>query len=87
MPICVVVNGKKEFLTRQQIADAEFDPIQEKFQIKIKKANRGKFKASAKSAGMTTLAYADKVLSDPNSSPKLIKRANFAKNAITKFKH
>ena len=48
--------------------------------IHIKKKNRGKFTAAAKRAGMSVQEYARKVLKDPNASPLLKKRANFAKN-------
>ena len=54
--------------------------------IHIKKENRGKFTAAAKRAGMGVQEYASKVLSDPNASPQLKKRANFARNA-KKWKH
>lgn len=51
--------------------------------IKIKKKNRGKFTASAKRAGMSVPAYANKILSAPEGkySGLLRKRANFARNA------
>jgi hypothetical protein len=54
--------------------------------IYIKPENRGKFTASANRAGMGVQAYARKVLNDPNASPLLKKRANFAINAA-KWKH
>lgn len=54
--------------------------------IHIKKENRGKFTAAAKRAGMGVQEYAKKVLNDPNASPTLKKRANFARNAA-KWKH
>ena len=54
--------------------------------IHIKKKNRGKFTAAAKRAGMGVQEYASKVLRDPNASPQLKKRANFARNA-KKWKH
>ena len=55
--------------------------------IHIKKANRGKFTESANRAGMGVQEYARYVLSHKDKfSPKLIKRANFARNS-TKFKH
>ena len=51
--------------------------------IHIKKANRGKFTAAAKRAGMGVQAYARKILSAPKGkySSTLRKRANFAANA------
>ena len=49
--------------------------------IHINPKNRGKFKAAAKKAGKSTQAYASSVLSNPNASPTLKKRANFARNA------
>lgn len=54
--------------------------------IHIKKENRGKFTAAANRAGMGVQEYASKVLRDPNASPQLKKRANFARNA-KKWKH
>ena len=54
--------------------------------IHIKKENKGKFTAAAKRAGMGVQEYARKVLKDPNASPTLKKRANFARNAA-KWKH
>lgn len=56
--------------------------------IHIKKANRGKFTAAAKRAGMGVQAYARKILSAPKGkySPTLRRRAAFAK-AVSKFKH
>jgi hypothetical protein len=47
-----------------------------------KKGTKGEFSAKAKAAGMSTLEYANKVLSDDKASPELKKQANFAKNAI-----
>lgn len=49
--------------------------------IHIKPENKGKFTTAAKRAGMGVQAYAKKVLSDPNASSTLKKRANFARNA------
>lgn len=56
--------------------------------IHIKKANRGKFTAAAKRAGMGVQAYARKILSAPKGkySPTLRRRAAFAR-AASKFKH
>lgn len=55
--------------------------------IHIKKANRGKFTAAAKRAGMGVQAYARKILANKeHHSPQLVKRANFARNA-SKWKH
>ena len=54
--------------------------------IHINPKNRGKFTAAAKRAGMGVQEYARKVLNDPNASPLLKRRANFARNS-TKFKH
>ena len=56
--------------------------------IHIKKANRGKFTAAAKRAGMGVQAYARKILKAPKGkySPTLRRRAAFAK-AASKFKH
>lgn len=49
--------------------------------INIKPSHRGLFTKEANSAGMSVQGYASKVLSDPNASPTLKKRANFAKAA------
>ena len=56
--------------------------------IHIKKANRGKFTASAHRAGMGVQTFAHHVLSNKDKySPKLIKRANFARNFGGRKKH
>jgi alpha-glucosidase (family GH31 glycosyl hydrolase) len=50
--------------------------------IKIKKANRGKFTAKAKRAGMSVPSYARKVLKKgSHASASTRKQANFARNA------
>jgi hypothetical protein len=50
--------------------------------IKIKKANRGKFTRKAKKAGMSTGAFAKKVLKKGSkASAATKKQANFARNA------
>lgn len=49
--------------------------------IHIKKANRGKFTASAKRAGQSVQEHARSVLNNPNATPLQKKRANFARNA------
>lgn len=55
--------------------------------IHIKKANKGKFTAKAKRAGMSVQAYANKVLKKgSNASTTTKKQANFARNA-KKFKY
>lgn len=55
--------------------------------IHIKEKNKGKFGAAAKKAGMSTQAYARKILANKDKySPTLVKRANFARNAA-KWKH
>lgn len=55
--------------------------------IHIKKANRGKFTAKAKAAGMGVQEYASHVLANKEKhSPETVKQANFARNA-TKFNH
>lgn len=48
--------------------------------IHIKPENKGKFTAAANRAHMGVQEYARKVLNDPNASPTLKKRANFARN-------
>ena len=47
-----------------------------------RRGTKGAFSNSAKKAGMSTGAYANKVLSDSKASPLQKKRANFAKNAM-----
>lgn len=54
--------------------------------IHIKPENRGKFTAYANSKGMSVQEAARAVLSNPNASSTLKKRANFARNAA-KWKH
>jgi hypothetical protein len=54
--------------------------------IDIKPENKGKFTASSKAAGESVAKHADSVLSNPKSSSKQRKRAQFAKNA-RKWKH
>lgn len=50
--------------------------------IKIKKANRGKFTAKAKAAGMSVPAYAKRVLKKGSKATAATKKqANFARNA------
>jgi len=44
-----------------------------------KRGTVGSFRRAAQRAGMDTCSYAEKVLSDPNASAKLKKRAAFAK--------
>jgi hypothetical protein len=46
-----------------------------------KKGTIGLFSKAAKRAGKPTLTYAHSVLSNPNSSPTMRKRAQFAINA------
>lgn len=55
--------------------------------IHIKKQNEGKFTESAKKAGMEVQEFASHVLANKDKySSKLVKRANFAKNAKS-FNH
>lgn len=54
--------------------------------IHIKKANRGKFTASAKRAGQSVQEHARSVLNNPNATTLQKRRAQFAINA-KKFKH
>lgn len=44
--------------------------------------HKGEFSAAAKAAGMTTAAYAQHVLNDPNAPAHLKHQAQFAANAI-----
>ena len=53
--------------------------------IKIKPSKVGSFTAAAKS-GESTQAHASRVLNDPNASPAMRKKANFARNAA-KWNH
>lgn len=55
--------------------------------IHIKEKNKGKFIESAKRAGMSVQEFASHVLANKDKySSKLVKRANFARNAKS-FKH
>jgi len=54
--------------------------------IKIKKSKQGTFTAAAKKSGQTVQQKASSVLSDPNASPAMKKKANFARNAA-KWNH
>jgi hypothetical protein len=49
--------------------------------IKIKKSTRGSFTAAAKKAGKSVQQEATSVLNNPNASPAMKKKANFARNA------
>jgi len=49
--------------------------------IYIKPSKRGTFTKAAKKSGMSVQAKAASVLSDPNASPAMKKKANFARNA------
>lgn len=49
--------------------------------IKIKKSTRGTFTAAAKKDGKSVQAEAAAVLKSPTASPKMKKKANFARNA------
>lgn len=83
------MNNYSNFLSNLQIAyqnltsnlNSEVNFYKGGSKIHIKKKNRGKFTAAAKRAGMGVQEYASKVLRDPNASPQLKKRANFARNA------
>ena len=48
--------------------------------------DKGKFSAAAKKAGMSTCAYARKIMKDPNASTLQKRRANFALNVACKEK-
>lgn len=64
------------------LPDFSMLPSYKKGGIHIKKANRGKFRAAAKRAGMSVQAYANKILKKGSKASKqLKKRAQFAKNA------
>ena len=47
-----------------------------------RRGTKGTFSKAAQKAGMSTGAYANKVLANPKASPLQKKRANFARNAI-----
>jgi hypothetical protein len=49
--------------------------------IHIKKSTKGTFTAAAKKSGMSVQKKATSVLNNPNASPAMKKKANFAKNA------
>jgi hypothetical protein len=59
----------------------EVPMAQKKSSIHIKKANQGTYTARAKSQGNSVQQQARKDLANPNVSPKIKKRANFARNA------
>lgn len=46
------------------------------------KGTKGSFKRAAARAGMDTRAFTRKVLNDPNASPAMKKKANFARNVM-----
>ena len=83
--------GKPEWLIRAQLKAQGYSgsALENKLAqmrqggIHINPANKGKFTAKAKAAGMGVQAYASKVLSAPEGkySPATRKQANFAKNA------
>ena len=84
-------NYFNDFISRlgkawNNLSEGQIESFKKGSKIHIKKKNRGKFTAAAKRAGMNVQAYASKVLNDPNASPQLKKRANFARNA-KKWKH
>jgi hypothetical protein len=49
--------------------------------IVIKPQNKGTFTAAAKKSGKSVQGKAASVLADPNASPAMKKKANFARNA------
>lgn len=49
--------------------------------IYIKPSKRGSFKKAAKKSKMSVQQKAQSVLNDPNASPAMKKKANFARNA------
>ena len=49
--------------------------------IKIAASKKGTFTAAAKKSGMSVQAKAKAVLANPNASPSMKKKANFARNA------
>lgn len=53
--------------------------------INIKPSKRGSFTRAAKS-GESTQQHASRVLNNPNASPAMRKKANFARNAA-KWRH
>lgn len=54
---------------------------EKKSKIKIKKSKRGTFTKAAKKSKMGVQEKAQAVLNDPNASPAMKKKANFARNA------
>lgn len=88
--------GKPEWLIRAQLKAQGYagNALEQKMQqmrqggININPANKGKFTAKAKAAGMGVQAFASKVLGAPEGkySPATRKQANFARNA-SKWKH
>ena len=67
-------------------AEGVAGPMATKKPIKIKESKRGTFTAAAKKSGQSVQQKARSVLSDPNASPAMKKKANFARNAA-KWKH
>lgn len=57
-----------------------------KSKIRIAPSKKGTFTVAAKKSGMSVQAKASSVLNDPNASPAMKKKANFARNA-SKWKH
>ena len=49
--------------------------------VKIAPSKKGTFTAAAKKSGMSVQAKAKSVLADPNASPAMKRKANFARNA------
>lgn len=54
--------------------------------VKIAKSKKGTFTAAAKKSGMSVQQKATAVLKNPNASPAMKKKANFARNAA-KWNH
>ena len=52
-----------------------------KSKIVIKKSKKGTFIKAAKKSGKSIQGMAQSVLKDPNASPAMKKKANFARNA------
>jgi hypothetical protein len=62
---------------RRKSGDQWIDRARERMK---RRGTEGAFSRAAQRAGMDTCAYANHVLRDPKASPKLKRRALFAKN-------
>lgn len=77
------ITNENQFLQSMYNVEAFGGPLFKEGGIMIKKENRGKFTESANRANMGVQEYARHILANKEDySPTLIKRANFARNAV-----